>query len=542
MSNSNSRIGIFLGYAPEQELTNQGIGRLLGFLIEGVIAQAPRSESIVIACPAWYVPQVRELLADLRIADDTVSLVTTDGIPYILRLRKLGRHIVRWRHGRQETGGKRSAGDGGVGFRIALAWLGTSNTASFLAQGVLLFFIGLLLLPVAVPAALILLLLAGLRALLGNVIARLEKRFPKARKFSGYVTSPLRELRRDEFAIRVFETIKKRELSRLVRKINRERVADVWYCPTIFWPEFADVAGPKAVAVPDMVFVDFPLGYASNLGEAVFAKAQEIIRAETHVVCYSDYVREAHLVDRLGVAPSRISVIRHGLVEMHQYVNGTTLEQRREWAIRTVNAYLRHRFRDHPYLAEFDFSDVRFALYASQARPHKNLLNLARTWEGLLRKDSAGTKLVLTCRLSDEPAVHEFVQARNLQHDILEFNGLPAEILAALNVLAAVAVNPSLFEGGFPFTFSEAYSVGTPSVMARIPVVLELVRDADLREAMLFDPYDSESMGERVRWALANRSRLLELQRPLYDEMARRGWRVAGSEYVALFSKLAAGA
>ena len=76
--------------------------------------------------------------------------------------------------------------------------------------------------------------------------------------------------------------------------------------------------------------------------------------------------------------------------------------------------------------------------------------------------------------------------------------------------------------------------------MSRIPAVLELVHDPVLQDAMLFDPYDSESIGERVRWALANRSRLLEMQRPLYDEMARRDWGVAASEYAALFAKLAA--
>ena len=83
-------------------------------------------------------------------------------------------------------------------------------------------------------------------------------------------------------------------------------------------------------------------------------------------------------------------------------------------------------------------------------------------------------------------------------------------------------------------------AVGTPSVMSRIPAVLEMVRDPVLQDAMLFDPYDGESIGERVRWALANRSLLLEMQRPLYDEMARRDWRVAASEYAALFAKLAA--
>ena len=191
-------------------------------------------------------------------------------------------------------------------------------------------------------------------------------------------------------------------------------------------------------------------------------KAQEILRADTHLICYSDYVRDAHLVGRLGVDPGRISVIRHGLVDMQHYAAGASPSDRREWAVETVNSYLRERYRDQPYLAGFDFSDVRFALFTSQARSHKNLLQLVRTWEVLLRRNYCGAKLILTCRLSDEPKVFEYVHAHHLQHDILDISGVPSAILAALNMLAAVSVNPTLFEGGFPFTFSEAFSVGRP--------------------------------------------------------------------------------
>ena len=491
MSNSGLRVGIFLGYAPEQSIIDQGIGRLLGFLIEGVISQSTRTDAIAIACPAWYIPQVRELLADLRIPEDAVKLVTTNRIPHILRLRKL---VLRARR----------------------RFFAQGNSATRQDD------------PGPPP---------GSDRTLTGLLARL----PAVRKLSAYATSPLRELRRDAFAIRVYEAVRKRELLRLVQKINRDQAVDVWYSPTIFWPEFAEITGPKVVAVPDMVFVDFPLGYAATQFAAVFRKAQQLLKAETHLVCYSDYVRDAHLIDRLGVAPGRISVIRHGLVELQHYVPVAPAEERRRWAIQKVNDYVRTRYREQSMLAELDFSDVRFALYASQARPHKNLLQLVRTWEALVREHHCGVKLVLTCRLSDEPDVCDYVHARRLQSDILELNGLPAEILAALNVLATIAVNPSLFEGGFPFTFSEACSVGTPSVMSRIPAVLELVRDPQLRDAMLFDPYDGRSIVERVRWALANRSRLLEMQGPLYDELARRDWSVAASDYVSVFAKVAAG-
>jgi glycosyltransferase involved in cell wall biosynthesis len=536
MSDGKLRVGIFLGYAPEQGIIDHGIGRLLGFLIAGAQSKRVSGLSVSIACPAWYIPQVRELLADLRISEAAVDLVTTDGIPYVLRLRELYRRVRRWRIRRLGFATRWGAAEGGIAFRLFESWLGTASTLSFLVQGFWLLLLGLLVLPVW----LIVLLIRQVGALFGKAFVGVGKALPAVAKLTAYAASPLRELRRDKFAIRVYEAIRRQELLRLVRKINDSQIADVWYCPAIFWPEFAGIAGPKVVAVPDIVFIDFPLGYLTAQSEAVFRKAQEILRADTHLICYSDYVRDAHLVDRLGVDPGRISVIRHGLVDMQRFATGTSPSERRKWAVQAVNSYLRERYQDQPYLAGFDFSDVRFALFTSQARSHKNLLQLVRTWEVLLRKDYCGAKLVLTCRLIDEPTVYNYIQSRHLQFDVLDVSGVPSAILAALNMLAAISINPTLFEGGFPFTFSEAYSVGTPSIMSRIPAVLEMVRDPVLQGAMLFDPYDSQSINERVRWALANRSRLLELQRPLYDEMARRDWGVAASDYAELFAKLAA--
>ena len=66
--------------------------------------------------------------------------------------------------------------------------------------------------------------------------------------------------------------------------------------------------------------------------------------------------------------------------------------------------------------------------------------------------------------------------------------------MAAFSHLAVLAVNPTLFEGGFPFTFSEAYSVVTPSIISKIPVVEDVVTDTYLQKRMLFNPYNLDDM------------------------------------------------
>ena len=110
--------------------------------------------------------------------------------------------------------------------------------------------------------------------------------------------------------------------------------------------------------------------------------------------------------------------------------------------------------------------------------------------------------------------------------------------MAACYRLADLAANPSLSEGGCPFTLTEALSVGTPVVMARIAVTREVVTDAELQGLMLFDPYDWEDMAARMEWALQNRDELLGRQLKLYDRLAQRSWRNVVHEYIAILNRI----
>ena len=137
------------------------------------------------------------------------------------------------------------------------------------------------------------------------------------------------------------------------------------------------------------------------------------------------------------------------------------------------------------------------------------------------------------------PEIQEYVSRLRLQEEVLFLQRLSSQQLAACYRLAALAINPSLFEGGLPFTFSEAVSVGTPAVMARIPVTLDAIRDPELREWMLFDPYDWKDMAARIEWALANRDRLLQRQRAYFETtIAPRSWDHVLDEHVAILRRI----
>jgi hypothetical protein len=75
--------------------------------------------------------------------------------------------------------------------------------------------------------------------------------------------------------------------------------------------------------------------------------------------------------------------------------------------------------------------------------------------------------------------------------------------------------------------------------MARIPVTEEVVTDPQLRQIMLFDPYDWRDAAARIEWALNNRPFLLNAQKPLFNELRRRKWDHVVDEVVGVMERIA---
>jgi glycosyltransferase involved in cell wall biosynthesis len=110
-----------------------------------------------------------------------------------------------------------------------------------------------------------------------------------------------------------------------------------------------------------------------------------------------------------------------------------------------------------------------------------------------------------------------FVSEHRLDAWVLFASGVSNQVLSSLYCWASLAVNPTLFEGGFPFTFTEAYSVGTPSLLSDIPMVREKVLDDSLRNTMLFDPFNPQDLADKIQWGLMHQEQLVELQRTLFE-------------------------
>jgi glycosyltransferase involved in cell wall biosynthesis len=341
-------------------------------------------------------------------------------------------------------------------------------------------------------------------------------------------------------ALRLYRYMETAEARLLSIEIEKRREISAWFAPTAFWPHFNDIKAPRLICVPDVVLSDFPVAFSAVNDERfleTFRLVEKTIRGGNQFVTYSLDVKQRTLVERYGVPAETISVIPHGVNRLDDLVKISGLSN----ADAATDAFCAKLFgpalqkaTTTPNPHRFANPGIKFIFYASQFRPNKNVLTLLRAYNHLLKRRYLPHKLILTGNPSRLPEIARFIDKHNLGDDVLCLQGLSDRELAACYRLADLSVNPSLSEGGCPFTLTESLSVDTPVVMARIAVTEEVVTDPGLRDMMLFDPYSWKDMASKIEWALGNRAQLLQSQRALYDQLTKRSWSSVVDEYITL--------
>lgn len=513
------KLGVFVAYSPGQLDPYQGIARLLGFIISGAL---DADNKVLIACPGWLRRDIAELLADAGIPADRVEILGTRGTPPIVQLWEMKRALAARR--------KPNAGVDARGTIDRLISKLAVVIVDWLSAGVLQLLVGTVALIVAGAVLFIPALILG--ALLAvAVVAWAAARRLVSSRIGRLLASGYRHFNAALSAPDIIDRVRAREVEKLVQIANRQEDIKVWYVPSMFWPEIAGLEAKKVVAAPDIVFYEHAAQYNSDGDRHTHERMMTSIQSADHLICYSEHVKHRHYVDANNIPAERVSVIRHGNVDL---VKAGKAGLSRDEALAEVHNFLNSNSGRLPaYLNGFRFDDVDFIIYSSQYRPHKNLESLIRAFELVLRKHHRPIKLVLTAKL-DHYRLRRLIEERGLQADVLSLHSIPNVTLAALYHLARVSVTPTMFEGGFPFTFSEAYSVGTPSLMSRIPVVREVISDPELFEAMTFEPLDVDGLAEKIIWALDNRDALFAAQTSLYQKFRDRPWSKVAGEYLAV--------
>lgn len=539
------RIGIYLGYAPyikPMSLKQEGLGRYLSFLLKGF---TQTGNEVMIACPNWVIPLVDELIADEDIDATSIEILTSTTEPVLFKA------YVKWinrKHRPKTRRGRLSRAVINWTDTILDIFLRAKNIAVLIALLVLCTLLGIAAIPFLILGGII----YGLARLVKTVLQKLFR-------VSVSVLSPRKILRgtsvgkslkKNWNAVAIQEKIRRYSTDEIIKKVKHmKNPPDVWYSPTAFWEEFNLFPGVRVVCVPDLVTTEFPTkfskGYFANSTERI----SNTIKKGKHFITYCDYLRDSLLLAKYFKNKEDVMVVTHAQNDMLPFLNMAKYFERVPFK-EDVNTYfakniilpgvLAHSVNMGPFLIgsdsfnNFSFKDVDYIFYPSQVRGNKNILNLVKAYEYLLRHKNIRVKLILTCNINNDEELHGYIYDNRLQYDVLSFNGVTAQQLAALYMCAKLVVNPSLYEGGFPFTFGEGMSVGTPSVMSNIPQVIEVMGDGSLQD-YLFDPYDYKDMADKIEKGLQNREVLLEREKIIYRQLSARTWENVCEEYIHAF-------
>lgn len=527
--------GIYLAYGPTVDLHKEGLGRLLSVFLKG--ASERKDVRFVIACPYWLKKNLVRFLEKNDISPAAFEIVSTNGVPLALRLYLALRkgpkkrptsldRLARWLRGKMVR----------LRQRVEARAIGIRNPIS----GVLFTFGAFLVaLLAAIPAALVISSRWTLRPLWRAAGAIKNWSLRQLDHLWTYFTDPDEE----DLELRLYRLTEQAEAKRLIERIGALTHVEAWYCPTAFWPAFNKIKKPRLTCVPDVLPSDFPVGFAQAEPRMLkdLSILEQSIRDSFHIVTYSSYVKWKTLVGVYGMAPERITVVHHASWDLGPSVRVRGFPDEEGASVRYCRGLLKQALlrtgRDE-YARRIAPDSLHFLFYASQFRPNKNVITLLRAYEYLLRKRYVSRKLILTGDPQRFAVVGEFIRERNLDKDVVCLHGLTAQELAACYRLADLAVNPSLSEGGCPFTLTEALSVHTPVVMSRIPMTQEIITDPDLDRMMLFDPYDWKDMAARIEWALENRHELLDSQLGLYQELKTRTWDHVVDDYIGVLETL----
>jgi glycosyltransferase involved in cell wall biosynthesis len=529
------KFGIYLCYPPTVDLRMEGLGRQLGEFIKG--AQERDDVSFVIACPSWLTENLDQLFESCNLPPGAIELIAPHSSPLLLTLyRKYLAYLSRKPSPRRKPSLRKRVWQFIVDCRtqVERRLAITRNLFTAMFWGSLLFaflFTGATLkLMWALPI--------DVHSIITRVYGKLMRRILPARLATPQVAPRSRQ--GESEASRLFRLMEEYEATLMGKLIDARKDVIAWFSPTAFWPSFNEIAAPRLICVPDVVLTEFPAGFAAVSGFGMrhnFNKVEKAIRQGEYFVTYSEHTKWETLVRRYGVHPQSVYVVRHGANRLDELIRVSGFPDNDAATEKLCRNLLLSAMQKDLHRGYSGFSintGIGFLFYASQFRPSKNILSLLRAYDYLLKRRFIGHKLILTGNPRELDDVMAFIEKKNLQNDVLCLHGLSEQELAACYRLADLAVNPSLSEGGCPFTFTESLSVGTPVVMARIPVTEEVITEPKLQELMLFDPYDWTDMAHKIEWGLHNRDLLLARQKPFYDRFAQRSWRNVVDEYVAI--------
>lgn len=538
------RIGLYVPFSPDQQNTQrqEGLGRYWVMLIKTLQI----NNNIVIACPPWSEKGVRSYLEEFCVEPENIDFIVPMRSSAVWNLWDFYR-----KHKAKKKKKERTAK---VILLVIDAFINAlvkiNNVFLLLCLILITFILSICLFPIS-------LILLVFRASV-KFIFKTAGSIPTNREGVKSSASRLRFL--PDPAVKILmlfittlvapDTIERIRID-MARSIVEDiatmhQPVDIWYCPMAFWPEFSDIGGVKAMCFPDIVSSVFSEGFAGHNATENTDRIRDSVKNIDFFITYSEYQRNAILVNYLGKEPSNIIAIDlfvnetlSEIAPVNDFITCVKSHAMKEIARRflsTLSPYANKTAQEYlnGVLSEYNFSEMRYIFYPTHFRPSKNIMNLIRAYEYLLRKKEVTFKLVLTGDFDSAYGVYDYICDNGLQYDVLSFHRVSNQQLSALYACAELTVNTTLFEGGFPMTFCEGMAVGTPSILSRIPQVQERMDSYGLDDCM-FDPFDYIDIAEKILYCIENREDIVSRQQLLYHILSARSENTACVEYERAF-------
>jgi len=294
------------------------------------------------------------------------------------------------------------------------------------------------------------------------------------------------------------------------RDLVRESKVDLLHVPSPFAP--APVPVPLVATIHDIAPFLYPSVLPPLLRMRFRRQFRRTVEEARRVITVSQILYSA-LGIYAGVDQTKVRVIHNGVSERFRPVT----DEKTLLAVRN-----RHSLPE------------RFAFWAGDFRPEKNLPFLVQAWARLRRRLSGLPVLVLAGEKRGEyKRIVGEVKKHGLDGHVLFPGFIPDDDLPAVYSAATLFVFPSLYEG-FGLPPLEAMACGTPCVVSNSSSLPEVTGSA----ALLFNPTSSEGFEDCIVRVLTQPELSSSLRQEGLRQSALFPWSRAAEETLQVYREV----
>lgn len=326
---------------------------------------------------------------------------------------------------------------------------------------------------------------------------------------------------------------------------NNHVPVDAWLSLFPYFALAERLEKPVTVIFPDAIPKAFHEFEPEAWNQKGFHAAweQDVARVLAHarrVITFSDHVARDHVHGFFGFADDKIAIVPHAAPDLQALLPFLDGRERTPGSLSEAADLLRRECDERKWenLRTFPFEEVPYLVVSTQDRVTKNVALVARAQRILLRELRRDVKLIMTTPVDvkhEWALLGAFIDGTQSQHDIVAMPDLSRLAHAALLHCAAVAIHPSIFEGGHaPFPFYEAVSVGTPCLFAAGPHISEIAEQEPNIRQYCFDWNDADGLSTMICDVLERRPEVVEQQQKIYERL-RSSW----SDVAEAYSRIA---